>query len=265
MPITRVSEETWLPPSILPSLPDRTGRRVRISLRNAVLPVRSQERGDQSGPPCIFYINHRRAGSYHPLTPVRTLPAHLPQVHVVLHPEQSSLGRPIPGMAGAIITSVQTPSQSVSFLSMCLLCPSQRSAWSGGNQTLSPGRMVGLGSWEWPEVTGATSRLLPTYLHPPPALLCAFLWLRQLHPHQGGHRGHLLQLVKPPLSTGGTCVSAPGLGSPPGPSRLSCPSLLSLGAEVSGLWSLVSLGADVSGIWSPPRRSTWNSIMRPLC
>ena len=80
--------------SLLPSLPDRTGRRVRISLRNAALPVRNQERGDQSRPPCIFYINHGKAGSSHPLTPVRTLPPCLPQVHVVLCPEQSSLGAP---------------------------------------------------------------------------------------------------------------------------------------------------------------------------
>ena len=36
----------WLPLSLLPSVPDRTGRRVRISPRNAVLPVRNQERGD---------------------------------------------------------------------------------------------------------------------------------------------------------------------------------------------------------------------------
>ena len=227
MPITRVSEETWLPPSILPSLPDRTGRRVRISLRNTVLPVRSQERGDQSGPPCIFYINHRRAGSYHPLTPVRTLPAHLPQVHVVLHPEQSSLGRPIPGMAGAIITSVQTPSQSVSFLSMCLLCPSQRSAWSGGNQTLSPGRMVGLGSWEWPEVTGATSRLLPTYLQPPPSLALCFSLAATAAPPPGRpqrspaaagqasaqHWGHLCECSRPgqPPRTFPSVVSKPSV------------------------------------------------------
>ena len=80
--------------SLLPSLPDRTGRRVRISLRNAALPVRNQERGDQSRPPCIFYINHGKAGSSHPLTPVRTLPPCLPQVHMVLRPEQSSLGAP---------------------------------------------------------------------------------------------------------------------------------------------------------------------------
>ena len=136
------------PPSLLPSLPDRTGRRVRISPRNAALPVRNQERGDQSRPPCIFYINHGKAGSSHPLTPVRTLPPCLPQVHVVLCPEQSSLGRPIPSTVAAIITSVQTLSWSVSFLPTCLLCPSQRSAWGSRNQTLSPGRTVRLGSWE---------------------------------------------------------------------------------------------------------------------
>ena len=82
----------------------------------------------------------------------------------------------------------------------CLLCPSQRNSWSSRNQTLSPGRMVGLGSREWTEVTGATFQS-PHVSHPP-ASLWAFFWLRQLHPHEGGLGGHLLQLDKPPPSAG---------------------------------------------------------------
>ena len=139
-------------------------------------------------------------------------------------------GRPVPSAAGAVIPWVQTPSRSRPSC-RCPLCP-PGGAHGGRDQALPPGRTVG---WAPGGNRSEWSRL-PV---PASALLGASLPQR-LRPWQGGRGGHPVPWSSPALRRG-ACVSAPGLGGPPGPSCLSCPSLSS-----SGLQSPTSLGADAS-------------------
>ena len=100
-----------------------------------------------------------------------------------------------------------------------------------------------------PEGTGNRSERsrLPV---PAPSLARSFSLAGGLRPPQGCRGGHPVPWSSPARRRGAS-VSAPGLGGPPGPSCLSCPSLSSLGAEVSGSRSPCVPRADISGPWSP--------------
>ena len=70
---------------------------------------------------------------------------------------------------------------------------------------------------------------------PPPSLTLSFLLAATAAPPRGRPRRSPVAAGQAPAQRRSACVSTPGLGGPPGPSCLLCPSLSSLlGAEVSG-------------------------------
>ena len=172
---------------------------------------------------------------------MRTPPPRLPQVPAVLRRERSSWDAPSQARREQSSPGFRHPHGHVLPAGVRSVLPEEH---TGAETRLCHKEGRRAGRLEGTEVSGAASRF------PPPALLGASLPVTAAPP-AGGPRKSPGALVKPRSAPGRQCeCSRPG--RPPGPSCLSCPSLSSLGAGVSGPWSpCISRGRGLGAPFPP--------------